>query len=163
MIFSHFTVVGWGSAAVLVCPCPIPDCPCCLFTHALALFNPRQIQSCLRKPSGCFHFISVLLQVHKLSVFLPFFPVPVTPLFLVFFHLPDLCVSLCVCVCVCVCVSVYVYMLSPSLYVCMLSAPSPSAESKVCGEPSHSTIRAWLPYTHLHHCQESRPGHILPW
>lgn len=58
--YSCISVVGWCFAGVLVRPSQVPDCSCCLFTHVFALSDPRQTQG-VRKPSGCFHFISVLL------------------------------------------------------------------------------------------------------
>lgn len=60
----------------------------------------------------------------KLSIFLPLCPVPVTPLFLVFFHLPDLCI--CVCVFLCVCMS------SSPFSVCVCAFCS----QPLCGEQS---------------------------
>lgn len=58
--YSCISVVGGCFAGVLVCPSEVPDCSRCLFTHVFALSDPRQTQG-VRKPSGCFHFISVLL------------------------------------------------------------------------------------------------------
>lgn len=143
--YFHISSEGWGSTGVLVC------LNCAQIAHAaLVLYDPRQIQSCLRKPLGCFHYISVLLQVHKLSVFLPFCPVPVTPLFLVFFHLPDLCVcvSLCACARVCTCCLL--------LYMCvcfLLPAPlrkakfveSPRIPQSELGSPTHTSTTAKNP------------------
>lgn len=64
----------WVEVPLLVPPGPLPGYPTCLLTCALAWFDPKQAQS-----EDVIHFISVLLQVHKLSVSLPFFPVPVAP------------------------------------------------------------------------------------
>lgn len=144
-------VYWFALARYLIAHVVIYSCVCFIWPEA----NTRR-----KKAFRMFSFYqcAALSSCCKLSDFPPFLSCPCHSS--LSFLLPSpwfMCVSLCVSVCarvvsfwVCVCVS-------------MLSAPSPSAESKVCGEPSHSTIRAWLPYTHLHHCQESRPGHILPW
>lgn len=135
------------------------SCACFLIAPAPRLLVLELCQSFIEKPAGCCHFISVLLQVHKLSV-----SPPLSVLFLSLLSFLSSTISLlnaCVRVSLCVCCLLLFMCLRVCLHV--LSAPSPTAESKVCGEPSHSTIRAWLPYTHLCYCQEYRPGHILPW
>uniref|UniRef100_A0A4W6E6K0 Tetratricopeptide repeat, ankyrin repeat and coiled-coil containing 2 n=1 Tax=Lates calcarifer TaxID=8187 RepID=A0A4W6E6K0_LATCA len=85
-----------------------------------------------------------------LSVFLPFCPVPVAPLFLVLFHLPDLrvCVRVSVSVCVCTCCLL--------LYMCvcfLLPAPlrkakfveSPRIPQSELGSPTHTSTTAKNP------------------
>lgn len=67
---SRISVVGGGSAAGLDPPGLLPDYPRCLLTRHKDFSESHE---------DVFHFLSVLLQVHELSVSLPFSPVPVTP------------------------------------------------------------------------------------